>query len=55
MREAMGLDAYAALRSRNYRLLLTGHLLSHLGLQHGFPFWSPGIRKYTPICLVWSR
>jgi MFS family permease len=29
----MELDAYAALRSRNYRLLLTGHLLSHLGLQ----------------------
>jgi len=29
----MGLDAYVALRSRDYRLLLTGHLLSHLGLQ----------------------
>ena len=29
----MELDAYAALRSRDYRLLLTGHLLSHLGLQ----------------------
>jgi MFS family permease len=27
------LDAYAALRSRDYRLVLTGHLLSHLGLQ----------------------
>ena len=33
MRESGELDAYAALRSRNYRLLLTGHLLSHLGLQ----------------------
>ena len=33
MREAGELDAYAALRSRNYRLLLTGHLLSHVGLQ----------------------
>jgi MFS family permease len=33
LREAIELDAYAALRSRNYRLLLTGHLLSHLGLQ----------------------
>src|SRR5713101_1701004 len=33
MREAMGLDAYVVLRSRDYRLLLTGHLLSHLGLQ----------------------
>jgi MFS family permease len=33
MREAMELDAYAALRSRNYRLLQSEHLLSHLGLQ----------------------
>jgi len=33
MREFGELDAYAALRSRNYGLLLSGHLLSHLGLQ----------------------
>ena len=33
MRKFGELDAYAALRSRNYGLLLTGHLLSHLGLQ----------------------
>ena len=33
MRESGELGAYAALRSRNYGLLLTGHLLSHLRLQ----------------------